>query len=111
MTCIAASATPPRRRSSSKRSSVRSSDRSAARTLGRLGGDRGAETRVILDKINHSTLGSLIKRLQAETDGLEYASDDLAKALEERNRLSHHFYGQHDNRRNSEDGRAIMGRS
>jgi hypothetical protein len=76
--------------------------------LGLLGGDRGTEARPILEKINRSTLGSLLEKIGAETSQLAHVSEELAQALAERNRLSHHFYRQHNNRRNSEEGRAIM---
>jgi len=76
--------------------------------LALVGGDRGVEARPILDKINHSTLGALLKKVDAETNDLAHASEDLARALAERNRLSHHFFRQHNNRRNTDEGRAVM---
>lgn len=76
--------------------------------LGLLGGDRGIEARPILDAINRSTLGALLKKIHTETDDLAHVAEELARALAERNRLSHHFYRQHNNRRNSEEGRAVM---
>lgn len=75
---------------------------------GLLSGDRGLEARVILDRINGSTLGRLIDNVRAKTSGLDHAAEDLARALAERNRLSHHFFRQHNNRKNSDEGRAIM---
>ncbi len=41
-------------------------------------------------------------------EGLDHAGDVFARALAERNRLSHSFYRQHNFRLNSEAGRAIM---
>jgi hypothetical protein len=77
-------------------------------SLGLLTGERPEEARAILESINRSTLGQVIKKLQATTDQLEHASEQLAQALAERNRLVHSFFRQHNNRRNSEEGRAVM---
>jgi hypothetical protein len=53
-------------------------------------------------------LGQLLKSLHRSTDTLESLQNQLAKALRERNRLVHSFYREHNFRRNSEAGRAIM---
>jgi hypothetical protein len=75
---------------------------------GLLDGNHGVEARVILERINASTLGRLINNVQAKTTGIDHAAEQLGQALAERNRLSHHFFRQHNNRRNSEEGRALM---
>jgi hypothetical protein len=57
--------------------------------------------------INRQTLGQLIKGL---TSPQSFAALEslISNALQERNRLFHSFYRQHNFRRNSEDGRALM---
>jgi hypothetical protein len=62
----------------------------------------------ILKQINRSTLGSLLRNLTEKTSRFEKGAELLANALAERNRLAHSFYRQHNFRRNSEDGRAVM---
>jgi hypothetical protein len=59
----------------------------------------------ILDTINRSTLGRLIRGMGAAAPDLEGL---LSDALRERNRLFHTFYREHNFRRNSDEGRAIM---
>jgi hypothetical protein len=62
-----------------------------------------------LDEINASTLGRLIiafGKSHARPD--QFDELGLSAALKERNRLAHHFYRQHNFRRNSDAGRAIM---
>jgi hypothetical protein len=61
----------------------------------------------LLDGINRHTLGQLLKSLN-ETQSLDKLDALLSSALEERNRLSHSFYRQHNFRRNSDEGRALM---
>ncbi|MDI3566653.1 hypothetical protein [Bradyrhizobium sp. Arg816] len=61
--------------------------------------------REILDKIDRSTLGQLVKGVGAQPPDLE---DLLSNALSVRNRLFHSFYRQHNFRRNSDEGRTIM---
>jgi hypothetical protein len=58
--------------------------------------------------INRQTLGQLLKSLNRSTDSLEHLEAVLERALSERNRLSHAFYRQHNFRRNSDEGRALM---
>ena len=62
----------------------------------------------LLEGINRHTLGQLLKRLGKTTDFLEALESQLIQALEERNRLSHGFYRQHNLSRNSAHGRDIM---
>lgn len=62
-----------------------------------------------LDEINASTLGRLIiafGRSHARPE--QFDELGLSAALKERNRLAHHFYRQHNFRRNSDAGRVIM---
>ncbi len=62
-----------------------------------------------LDEINASTLGKLIiafRKSGVRSDQLDELG--LEAALKERNRLAHHFYRQHNFRRNSNAGRMIM---
>jgi hypothetical protein len=64
--------------------------------------------REIVDTINRSTLGHLLKQLCpviSQEEGLEKL---LSEALLARNRLNHSFYRQHNFRRNAEQGRAHM---
>jgi hypothetical protein len=62
----------------------------------------------ILEKINHSTLGRLFKQFTKSTDSLADLEELLNRALNERNRLTHSFYRQHNFRKNSDTGRALM---
>jgi hypothetical protein len=62
----------------------------------------------ILDKINRTTLGRLLKMIKSKYQLIETMEQLLWEALGERNRLQHHFYRQHNFRRNSDEGRAIM---
>ncbi|PYX10807.1 MAG: hypothetical protein DMG88_01355 [Acidobacteria bacterium] len=62
----------------------------------------------LLDEINSSTLGRVLKRLTAKTQASGELERLLSKALVERNRLSHSFYRRHNFRRNSDEGRALM---
>lgn len=61
-----------------------------------------------IDQVNRSTLGQLIRRAAHYSTSLEELEEILASALNERNRLAHHFYREHNIRRNSEEGRAKM---
>jgi hypothetical protein len=58
--------------------------------------------------VNRQTLGQLLKSLGRSTDALSELEELLQRALKERNRLSHSFYREHNFRRNSEEGRALM---
>lgn len=62
----------------------------------------------VLQRINKQTLGQLIRNTKSHTIELEKLEPLLSKTLEERNRLSHHFYRQHNFRKNSVEGRQIM---
>ena len=62
----------------------------------------------IFESINRHTLGLLLKKLGKSMDEASCLDDLLTKALEERNRLSHSFYRQHNFRRNSNEGRDLM---
>src|SRR5215469_3698476 len=62
----------------------------------------------ILSAINRHTLGQLLKSLNNHTQSLDALEALLVKARDERNRLSHSFYREHNFRRNSDEGRALM---
>jgi hypothetical protein len=62
----------------------------------------------MLDGINRQTLGQLIRSTKRHTAALDHLEPLIGTALEERNRLAHHFYRQHNLRRNSDGGRSIM---
>ncbi len=59
-------------------------------------------------QINKHTLGQLVAKLKAKNQSIANLEDLLAKALDERNRLFHSFYRQHNFRRNSDEGRQRM---
>jgi hypothetical protein len=62
----------------------------------------------LLAKINRLTLGQHIKGTKQYTQALDVLEPLLAAALNERNRLSHHFYREHNIRKNTDAGRAVM---
>ena len=62
----------------------------------------------VLRTINRDTLGQLLKQLNKKTQSLDALESLLWTTLEERNRLFHSFYRQHNFRRNSDDGRALL---
>ena len=62
----------------------------------------------LLREIDASTLGRLLSRLRSKTQDSGDLELLLAEALDQRNRLSHSFYRQHNFRRNSDEGRDIM---
>jgi hypothetical protein len=68
-------------------------------------GKRAAD---LLGRINRQTLGQLIRSTKRHTEELNQLEPLLSTALEERNRLSHHFYRQHNFRKSSDEGRALM---
>ena len=76
--------------------------------LGLFSGDRPEEAAQILAKIENSTLGQVLKQLASDQATLTHAGALFATALAERNRLVHGFYRQHNFRRNSDEGRALM---
>ena len=67
-----------------------------------------AKATELLTFVNKQTLGQLLKSLNRSTDSIAQLESQLTLALKERNRLSHSFYREHNFRRNSEDGRALM---
>jgi hypothetical protein len=58
--------------------------------------------------VNRKTLGQLIGSLSNTEYALDHLEEILRKALNERNRLTHSFYRQHNTRRNTEKGRTVM---
>lgn len=62
----------------------------------------------LLELVNRQTLGQLLKSLGRSSESLDSLEAVLNKALKERNRLTHSFYRQHNFRRNSEEGCAVM---
>jgi len=67
-----------------------------------------ARARELPSFINKQMPGQLLRSLHRTTDSLDALESQLSKALVERNRLFHSFYRQHNFRRNSEAGRALM---
>jgi hypothetical protein len=59
-------------------------------------------------QINKYTLGQLVTKLKSKNQSITKLEDLLTKALDERNRLFHSFYRQHNFRRNSDEGRQRM---
>jgi hypothetical protein len=68
----------------------------------------GKRATELLGRINRQTLGPLVKNTKRHTDALDQLEPLLSAALEERNRLSHHFYRQHNLRRNTDAGRSLV---
>lgn len=68
----------------------------------------GEEAAELIQRVNRSTLGQMLKRIGETSQNPEHATDLFAKALAERNRLSHSFYRQHNFRRNSPEGCSLM---
>ena len=62
----------------------------------------------IYSSINRYTLGQLLTQLNKSGDEISHISELLLQALNERNRLSHSFYRQHNFRRNSDEGCEVM---
>ena len=62
----------------------------------------------IYRQINHKTLGRLAESFLSTTDYDANLEQLLNEATLSRNRLTHSFYLQHNFRRNSEEGRALM---
>ena len=69
--------------------------------------DREGAT-ALLGQVNRQTFGQLLRNSKRHSNDLDQLELLLSKALEERNRLAHSFFRQHNFRRNSEAGRAIM---
>ena len=64
--------------------------------------------RNILNKIERSTLGTLLRSIENKIGDSKTTNTILEKALHERNRLSHSFYREHNFRRNSSEGCEVM---
>jgi len=62
----------------------------------------------LLNEINKHTLGQLLRKLHQTGETFKPLAAQLEKALDERNRLSHHFFRHHNLRRSSDEGRDIM---
>lgn len=62
----------------------------------------------ILNKINRSTLGQLIKKLSVNKAFEQEMLTVLSNALESRNRLLHSFFREHNFRINTDEGRVLM---
>jgi hypothetical protein len=62
----------------------------------------------LLATINRNTLGQLIAGFKKESRLVDVLDALLTRARDERNRLFHSFYRQHNFRRNSDEGRAVM---
>tara|TARA_R110001592_G_scaffold314747_1_gene590490 strand:- start:661 stop:1134 length:474 start_codon:yes stop_codon:yes gene_type:complete len=62
----------------------------------------------IYNKINKHTLGQLINKLGKKETGISQLAILLDQALKVRNKLAHSFYLQHNLRRNSDQGCAVM---
>jgi hypothetical protein len=75
---------------------------------GLLENKNAARAASIFDTIERSTLGQLLQCLNNQTQSLDALHNVLSEALNERNRLFHSFYPEHNFRRNSDDGRALM---
>jgi len=67
-----------------------------------------ALARKIFSDVDKKTLGQLIRAAQAKVPAPENLEELLEHALHERNRLNHRFYRQHNFRRNTAEGRAVM---
>jgi hypothetical protein len=59
-------------------------------------------------RIDKHTLGQLIAKIKTRDQSMANLEDVLGKAVDERNRLFHSFYRQHNFRRNSDEGRQRM---
>src|SRR5438445_10513221 len=69
-----------------------------------LGASNPDRARELVEEIDSHTLGQLLRRLATKTQSMTHLEGLLGEALEERNRLSHRFFRQHNLRRNSEQG-------
>jgi hypothetical protein len=68
----------------------------------------GKRATELLGRIKRQTLGQLVTNTKRHTDALDKLEPMLSAARDERNRLSHHFYRQHNLRINTDAGRALM---
>ena len=62
----------------------------------------------ILRKINRSTLGQALEQLGNSVNTFDQLEQLFSDALAKRNHLAHSFYPEHNFRRNTDEGRAIM---
>lgn len=62
----------------------------------------------LLAKIDRQTLGQHVKETRQHTNALDNLEPLMSTALKERNRLSHQFYREHNIRKNTDAGRAVM---
>jgi hypothetical protein len=62
----------------------------------------------LINGINKQTLGMLFRNAKITLERLSEVEDLLERAVAARNRLSHSFYRQHNFRRNTDVGRAVM---
>lgn len=62
----------------------------------------------LMSRIDRQTLGQLLRSTKRHSDALDKLEPLLSDALAARNRLSHSFYRQHNLRKNTDAGRAIM---
>lgn len=67
-----------------------------------------ALARKVFTEIDRKTLGQLISNFKVKSTIPVDLEQLLASALQERNRLNHAFYREHNFRRNSEEGRTTM---
>jgi hypothetical protein len=82
----------------------------AARCIdeGLLASKNPARAADILNSITQHTLGQLLKSLNNHSQSFDALDALLVKARDQRNRLSHSFYREHNFRRNSDEGRTLM---
>jgi hypothetical protein len=64
--------------------------------------------RDLMSRIDRQTLGQLLRNTKRHSDALNNLEPLLSDALDARNRLSHSFYRQHNLRKTTDAGRAIM---
>jgi hypothetical protein len=62
----------------------------------------------LINGINRQTLGRLFYNAKTAVERLAEVEELLERAVAARNRLSHSFYRQHNFRRNTDEGRAVM---
>jgi hypothetical protein len=62
----------------------------------------------LINGINKQTLGRLFQNAKTAVERLAEVEELLERAVNARNRLSHSFYRQHNFRRNTDEGRAVM---
>ena len=67
-----------------------------------------AEANRFARSVNKKTFGQLLKAAKPRTEIAPGLDSLLELALKERNRLTHHFYRQHNFRKTTDAGRAIM---